>query len=132
MKADRIFIDLVKEGSVKASKDVEHIGIPCHWTRLVGRQNATYVDESCARGFCVHVCCVLCFLLLFVIDAGRARMDDVWFVLLVCPSMCVPPVVFAGFLVTVIWCVVFRRYMLVVLCVCRLKHVWCFCLCLTN
>ena len=33
MKPDRIFIDLVKEGSVKASKDVEHIGIPCHWTR---------------------------------------------------------------------------------------------------
>ncbi|CAN0087863.1 unnamed protein product, partial [Laminaria digitata] len=32
MKADRIFIDLVKEGSVKASKDVKHIGIPCHWT----------------------------------------------------------------------------------------------------
>ncbi|CAN0165128.1 unnamed protein product [Pylaiella littoralis] len=32
MKGDRIFIDLVKEGSVKASKDVEHIGIPCHWT----------------------------------------------------------------------------------------------------
>lgn len=33
MKQDRIFIDLVKEGAVKASKDVEHIGIPCHWTR---------------------------------------------------------------------------------------------------
>ncbi|CAM9683057.1 unnamed protein product, partial [Hapterophycus canaliculatus] len=31
MKEDRVFIDLVKEGSVKASKDVEHIGIPCHW-----------------------------------------------------------------------------------------------------
>lgn len=36
MKEDRIFIDLVKEGSVKASKDVEHIGIPCHWTRWSG------------------------------------------------------------------------------------------------
>ncbi|CAM9988704.1 unnamed protein product [Ectocarpus sp. 4 AP-2014] len=32
MKEDRVFIDLVKEGTVKASKDVEHIGIPCHWT----------------------------------------------------------------------------------------------------
>ena len=37
MKADRIFVDLVKEGSVKASKDVKHIGIPCHWTRCVLR-----------------------------------------------------------------------------------------------
>jgi len=36
MKEDRVFIDLVKEGSVKASKDVEHIGIPCHWTRCDG------------------------------------------------------------------------------------------------
>lgn len=35
MKPDRVFIDLVKEGTVKASKDVEHIGIPCHWTRCV-------------------------------------------------------------------------------------------------
>lgn len=33
MQEDRVFIDLVKEGSVKASKDVAHIGIPCHWTR---------------------------------------------------------------------------------------------------
>ncbi|CAM9259489.1 unnamed protein product [Ascophyllum nodosum] len=32
MKEDRVFIDLVKKGSAKASKDVEHIGIPCHWT----------------------------------------------------------------------------------------------------
>lgn len=35
MKEDRVFIDLVKEGSVKASKDVQHIGIPCHWTRCL-------------------------------------------------------------------------------------------------
>ncbi|CAM9298724.1 unnamed protein product [Choristocarpus tenellus] len=33
MRSDRIFIDLVGEGSAKASKDVKHIGIPCHWTR---------------------------------------------------------------------------------------------------
>lgn len=55
MKEDRVFIDLVKEGTVKASKDVEHIGIPCHWTRCVAE------GYLCCSSYVAHVVWCLVF-----------------------------------------------------------------------
>lgn len=95
MKEDRVFIDLVKEGSVKASKDVEHIGIPCHWQRCAPRSCCACCARCAVPSYASFVSAVVAVRCLFVLVVEK-RVPRRWVILVplergVCRAVVPPP-----------------------------------------